>query len=83
MNMLFADFARCSGLVACSTDLQDLYRYRWAGDMACRILGRTRAGNPPLEGPAHSNLVLDLRVETALGLDLPAIHLASTNEVIE
>jgi ABC-type uncharacterized transport system substrate-binding protein len=81
MNMLFVDFARCGGLVDCGPDLQDLDR--WAGERACPILGRTAAGNPLLQASAHSNLVLDLRVASALGFDFPALHLARASEVIE
>ena len=74
-------FARSGGLIVYSPDYADIYR-RAAGYVD-RILKGGKPGDLPVQEPDKFNLSVNLKAARAIGLNLPQMLLARTDEVIE
>jgi putative ABC transport system substrate-binding protein len=58
-------------------------QYRRAGELVDKVLRGTKPGDIPVEQPVKFDLVINLIVAKALGLDIPPALLALADEVIE
>ena len=80
---MYADpaFMRAGGLASYAPDRLDLFR-RSAGYVD-RILRGEKPGDLPFQQPTKYQLIVNLKVAKALGLDLSQALLALADEVIE
>ena len=74
-------FARSGGLIVYSPDYADIYR-RAAGYVD-RILKGAKPGDLPVQEPDKFTLSVNLQAARAIGLNLPQMLVARTDEVIE
>ena len=74
-------FARSGGLIVYSPDYADIYR-RAAGYVD-RILKGAKPGDLPVQQPDKFTLSVNLQAARAIGLNLPQMLVARTDEVIE
>jgi putative tryptophan/tyrosine transport system substrate-binding protein len=74
------EFAVAGGLMSCSTSLEGSYRqgFQYVG----RILKGEKPGNLPVQSPSKFQVVFNLKIANALGLNIPGELLASADEVI-
>ena len=77
----FRFFAESGGLVAYGADLLD--NFRRAAIYADRILKGEKVSELPVQAPEKFELVINLRVAKALGVEVPASVIARADEVIE
>jgi len=75
------ELVEAGGLLAYGPSFPDLYRR--AGDLVDKILRGVKPGDIPVEQPTKFDLVVNLIVAKALGLEVPATLLARADEVIE
>ena len=77
----FPEFAEAGGLIAYSTDFDDLFRQ--AAGYVDRILRGTSPAELPIQQATVFRLVINLTAAKALGLTIPPLILARADEVIE
>jgi putative tryptophan/tyrosine transport system substrate-binding protein len=74
-------FADEGGLLSYGVDISDLFRR--AAEYVSRILRGAKPADLPVQAPAKFELVINLGAAKALGLVIPRVLLASTDQVIE
>jgi putative ABC transport system substrate-binding protein len=77
----FREFVEDGGLMAYSIDQVDMYRR--VANLIGKILGGAYPGDIPFYQPTKFELSINLKTAKALGLTMPAILLASADQVIE
>jgi putative ABC transport system substrate-binding protein len=77
----YPEFAEAGGLIAYSTDFDDLFRQ--AAAYVDKILRGTNPGDLPVQQASKFKLVVNLKTADALGLTVPPLILAQADEVIE
>jgi putative tryptophan/tyrosine transport system substrate-binding protein len=74
----FRDYVEAGGLMACETDLAELFR-RMANDVQ-QILNGARPADIPIFQPTKFEFIINLTAAKALGLAIPSMLLATADE---
>ena len=75
------EFVEVGGLMAYSIDLADISRR--LANLIDKILKGAKPGDIPFYQPTKFELSINLKTAKVLGLEMPAILLASADQVIE
>jgi putative ABC transport system substrate-binding protein len=79
----FRDFTAHGGLMSYGFDISLPEIYRIGATYIDRILRGAKPAELPVQLPARTNFVINLKTARALGLSVPATLLATADEVIE
>jgi putative ABC transport system substrate-binding protein len=75
------EFVEAGGLISYGPNFEDMFRR--AADFVDKILRGTKPGDIPVEQPTKFNVVINLKVAKALGLQIPDKLIALADEVID
>jgi ABC-type uncharacterized transport system substrate-binding protein len=75
------EFPSNGGMMSYGTDFLDLYQH--VADYVDRILKGANVGELPVQNPTKFELVINLKVAKAMGVQVPPMLLARADEVIE
>jgi putative ABC transport system substrate-binding protein len=78
---LFGEFPKTGGFMAYGPNVGEMFRR--CGDYVGKILQGAKPSDLPIQRPEKFDLVINLKTAEALGLSVPAILLATADEVIE
>jgi putative tryptophan/tyrosine transport system substrate-binding protein len=78
---LFGEFPKAGGFIAYGPNLGDVFRR--CGDYVAKILHGAKPSDLPIQRPERFDLVINLKTAETLGLSVPAVLLATADEVIE
>jgi putative tryptophan/tyrosine transport system substrate-binding protein len=78
---LFGEFPRSGGLLAYGPNLGEMFRR--CGSYVGKILQGAKPSDLPIQRPEKFDLVINLKTAEMLGLSVPPMLLATSDEVIE
>ena len=78
---LFVEFPKAGGLIAYGPNLAQIFQR--CGDYVAKILHGAKPSDLPIQRPERFDLVINLKTAEALGVSVPAVLLATADEVIE
>jgi putative tryptophan/tyrosine transport system substrate-binding protein len=76
-----AVFPKSGGLISYGPNITEIYRR--CGDYVAKILHGAKPSDLPIQRPERFDLVINLKTAEALGVSVPAVLLATADEVIE
>lgn len=77
----FPEYAEFGGLMAYGISIVDLFRQ--GGEVVGKVLAGTSPAELPVERPSRFRLVINAGAAKAMGLAIPAVILARTDELVE
>ncbi len=78
---MLAEFAQSGGLIAYGPSVSEIFR--GCADYVAKILHGAKPSELPIRRPEKFDLVVNLKTAGVLGLSVPPMLLATSDEVIE